>query len=73
VGLVPGGEISLTRSQWLDLLKWARHSESLPEDERLKIVRMGRLVRKDGKLGKKQQDQVREILSSAYALGYHSR
>jgi DNA-binding response OmpR family regulator len=73
VGLVPGGEISLTRSQWLDLLKWARHSESLPEDERLKIVRMGRLVRKDGKLGKKQQEQVREILSSAYALGYHSR
>jgi hypothetical protein len=70
--VVPGGDISLTRSQWLDLLKWARHSETISEDERLRIVRMGRLVQRDGKLGKKQQDQVREILSSAYALGYHS-
>ncbi|MEI7432819.1 MAG: response regulator [Methanomicrobiales archaeon] len=72
-GAVPGGDISLTRSQWLDLLKWARHSEAMSEDERLKIVRMGRLVQKDGKLGKKQQGQVREILSSAYARGYQSQ
>ncbi len=70
-GPLPGGDISFTRSQWLDLLKWARHTVTLSKDDRLKIVRMGRLVQKDGKLGKKQQDQVREILLSASALGYH--
>jgi DNA-binding response OmpR family regulator len=69
-GNVSGGDMSFTRGQWLDLLKWARHSEKISDEERLKIVRMGRLVQKDGKLAKKHQDQVREILSSASALGY---
>jgi hypothetical protein len=72
-GSVPGGDMSFTRGQWLDLLKWARHSEKISDEERLKIVRMGRLVQKDGKLAKKHQDQVREILSSASVLGYSPR
>jgi DNA-binding response OmpR family regulator len=73
----PGGtaqsdDISFSSTQWLDLLKWAHHSKDLPQDQRLKIVRMGRLIQKDRKLTKKQQEQVREILSSAAALGYRS-
>jgi DNA-binding response OmpR family regulator len=72
-GTVPGEDITFNSTQWLDLLKWAHHSGALSKDQRLKIVRMGRLIQKDRKLTKKQQEQVREILSLAGTLGYHSR
>ena len=69
---VPPSDISFTGSQWLDLLKWAHHSGALTQDQRQKIVRMGRLIQKDRKLTKRQQDQVREILSLVHSLGYNS-
>lgn len=71
VGTTPQEDLSFNSTQWLDLLKWAHHSDTLSKDQRLRIVRMGRLIQKDRKLTKKQQEQVREILSSAAALGYH--
>jgi DNA-binding response OmpR family regulator len=69
-GPVPGGRISFNRNDWINLLKWSHHSGALSQDQRLKIVRMGRLVQKDRKLTRKQQDQVREIIALVYALGY---
>jgi hypothetical protein len=69
-GQVPQGGFSFNRNQWMDLLKWAHHSEALSQDQRLKIVRMGRLIQKDRKLTKKQQDQIREIIAFVFALGY---
>jgi DNA-binding response OmpR family regulator len=69
-GPIPLGGISFSRNQWFDLLKWSHHSGAISQDQRLKIVRMGRLVQKDRKLTKKQQDQVREIIALVYALGY---
>jgi hypothetical protein len=54
----------------MDLLKWAHHSGALSQDQRLKIVRMGRLIQKDRKLTNKQQDQIREIIAFVYAMGY---
>ena len=69
-GQVPQGGFSFNRNQWMDLLKWAHHSGALSQDQRLKIVRMGRLIQKDRKLTKKQQDQIREIIAFVYALGY---
>ena len=72
-GIVPGDDISFNSKQWLDLLKWAHHSDALSHDQRLKILRMGRLIQKDQKLTKKQQDLVREILSVTNALGYQSQ
>ncbi|HVP95038.1 MAG TPA: response regulator [Methanoregulaceae archaeon] len=71
-GKGPAGEISFNSNQWLDLLKWVHHSDALSEDQRVKIIRMGRLIQKDRKLTKNQQDQVREILSLVHALGYNS-
>ena len=38
-----------------------------------RIIRMGRLIQKDRKLTKNQQDQVREILSLVNALGFQAR
>ena len=69
-GPVPGSGISFNRNQWIDLLKWAHHSGLLSHEQRLKIVRMGRLIQKDRKLTRKQQDHVREIIAQVYALGY---
>ena len=69
-GQVPPGGFSFNRNQWMDLLKWAHHSGALSQDQRLKIVRMGRLIQKDRKLTNKQQDQIREIIAFVYAMGY---
>ena len=69
-GQVPPGDISLDRSQWMDLIKWAHHSGDVSQDQRLKIVRMGRLIHKDRRMTKKHQDQIREVIAFAYALGY---
>ncbi|MDD1696040.1 MAG: response regulator [Methanoregula sp.] len=70
---VPAGGFSFNRNQWMDLLKWAHHSGALSQDQRLKIVRMGRLVQKDRKLTQKQQDQISEIIAFVYALGYRPK
>jgi DNA-binding response OmpR family regulator len=70
-GTPPSGDISFTSTQWLDLLKWAHHTDALSPNQRQKIVMMGRLVQKDGKLTKRQQEQIREILTFVYARGYH--
>ena len=69
-GQVHQDGFSFNRNQWMDLLKWAHHSGALSQDQRLKIFRMGRLIQKDRKLTKKQQDQIREIITFVYALGY---
>jgi DNA-binding response OmpR family regulator len=69
-GQVPQSGLSFNRNQWMDLLKWAHHSGALTQDQRLKIVRMGRLIQKDRKLTKKQQEQISEIIAFVYALGY---
>jgi DNA-binding response OmpR family regulator len=69
-GQVPQGGFSFNRNQWMDLLKWAHHSGALSQDQRLKIVRIGRLIQKDRKLTKKQQDQIREVIAFVYSLGY---
>jgi hypothetical protein len=60
----------LNRKQWFDLLKWAHHSTTLTHDQRLQIVRMGRLIQKDRKLTRKQEEQVKEMIALVQALGY---
>jgi hypothetical protein len=69
-GPVPPGTFSINRKQWFDLLKWAHHSTTLTHDQRLQIVRMGRLIQKDRKLTRKQEEQVKEMISLVQALGY---
>ena len=69
-GTPPAGIISFNRRQWFDLLKWAHHSKDLSHDQRLQIVRMGRLIQKDRKLTQKQEDQVRALIVLVQTLGY---
>jgi hypothetical protein len=65
-----GSAFSFDRSQWFELLKWAHQSGALSQDQRLQIVRMGRLIQKGRKLTNRQDEQVREILSLVHSLGY---
>jgi hypothetical protein len=69
-GPVPHVVFSFNRKQWFDLLKWAHHSTTLTHDQRLQIVRMGRLIQKDRKLTRKQEEQVKEMIVLVQALGY---
>lgn len=67
--VTPG--FSFNRAQWLDLLRWSHHSGALSQEQRMQIVRMGRLIQRGRRLTQKQEEQVREMLTLAQALGYH--
>jgi chromosome segregation ATPase len=61
---------AFNRAQWFDLLKWAHHSGTLTQEQRMQIVRMGRLIQKGRRLTQKQEEQVKEMLSLVRAQGY---
>ena len=67
---VAGQHVTFNRAQWLDLLKWSRHCEDLTQDQRMQIVRMGRLIQKGRKLTKNQGEQVQEMIALVQRLGY---
>ena len=69
-GAIPSPVFSFNRRQWLGLIKWAHHSGALSRDQRLQIIRMGRLIQKNRRLTREQEDQVREMISLVQALGY---
>ncbi|MDO9035282.1 MAG: hypothetical protein Q7U51_08780, partial [Methanoregula sp.] len=62
--------ISFNRQQWFDLLKWSHHSGALSHEQRMQIVRMGRLIQNGRKLTPKQDEQVREMMALVQTLGY---
>lgn len=66
----PTPEIAFNRAQWFDLLKWAHHSGTLTQDQRMQIVKMGRLIQKGRKLTRRQEEQVKEMLVLVQAQGY---
>ncbi len=65
-----GYGLSFNRQQWFDLLKWSHHSGALSQEQRMQIVRMGRLIQRGRKLTQKQDEQVREMLALVQTLGY---
>jgi ABC-type transporter Mla subunit MlaD len=67
---VYGPNIPFNRAQWLDLLKWSHHCDVLSQDQRMQIVRMGRLVQKGRKLTRKQEEQVMEMIALVQRMGY---
>jgi len=67
-----GQNIAFNRGQWLDLLKWSHHCEGLTQDQRMQIVRMGRLIQKGRKLTRRQEEQVMEMVMLVHKLGYRS-
>jgi len=67
---VSGQNVAFNRAQWLDLLKWSHHCDVLEPDQRMQIVRMGRLIQKGRKLTRKQEEQVLEMVALVQRLGY---
>jgi chromosome segregation ATPase len=69
---VPGSgpAITFNRTQWLNLLKWSHHCDVLSQDQRMQIVRMGRLVQKGRKLTRRQEEQVMEMIALVQRMGY---
>ena len=68
--LPANADTAFNRAQWLGLLKWSHHCDALPHDQRMQIVRMGRLIQKGRVLTKKQEEQILEIVAVAQRLGY---
>jgi DNA-binding response OmpR family regulator/predicted nucleic acid-binding Zn-ribbon protein len=67
---VSGEGTAFDREQWLDMLRWSHHCDTLTQDQRMQIVRMGRLIQKGRKLTKKQEEQVVEMIALVRRLGY---
>ena len=67
---IPFSGVAFNRAQWFDLLKWAHHSGTLTQEQRMQIVKMGRLIQKGRKLTRKQDEQVKEMLALVQAQGY---
>jgi hypothetical protein len=65
-----GQNIVFDRTAWLNLLKWSHHCDALEPDQRMNIVRLGRLIQKGRKLTKNQEEQVLELITLVKSLGY---
>lgn len=64
---------TFNRAQWFDLLKWSHHAGTLSQEQRMQIVRMGRLIQQGRKLTPKQEEQVMEMILLAQAQGFKFR
>ena len=63
-------DVAFNRAQWLDLLKWSHHCDVLEPEQRMQIVRMGRLIQKGRRLTRHQEEQVLEMITLVKRLGY---
>jgi len=65
-----GQNIVFDRTAWLNLLKWSHHCDALEPEQRMHIVRLGRLIQKGRKLTKNQEEQVLDLITLVKSLGY---
>jgi len=64
------GSMRFDRRQWFDLIKWAHNTSSLSREEKLRFVRLGRLIQNGRNLNPRQEDQVSELVALAHSMGY---
>ncbi|MGD0534095.1 MAG: response regulator [Methanoregula sp.] len=64
---------AFSRQQWFDLLKWAHNADALTHEDRLRIVKLGRLLQKGRRLTGRQETQLEELVTLAYAKGYRPK
>src|SRR5208283_1620927 len=67
------GAPTFSRQQWFELVKWAHNTETLSHDERIRIVKLGRLIQKGRVLTRRQEAQLAELMLLARAKGYRPR
>lgn len=64
---------AFSRQQWFDLMKWAHSAASLSHDDRIRFVKLGRLIQKGRQLTRRQEAQLAELMVLAHAKGYRQR
>ncbi|MEN6444171.1 MAG: response regulator [Methanoregula sp.] len=65
--------LQFNRGHWFELVKWAHSTPTLSHEEKLRIVRIGRLIQRGGRLTPHQEEQVSDIIALACSRGYISR
>ena len=70
----PAGNVVISRDRWLDIIKWAHHTEALtPEDRRgliADLMRLSKLVQKGRHLTNRQDEEIRIVVARVQSLGY---
>jgi hypothetical protein len=70
----PSGSTTISRDRWLDIIKWAHHSESLKEEDRKALIsdlmRLSKLVQKGRHLTNRQDQDIRALVARVQSLGY---
>jgi len=61
---------TFSRQQWFDLVRWAHNADSLSHEDRIRIVKLGRLIQKGRLLTHRQESQLAELMTLAHAKGY---
>ena len=64
------GSPSFSRQQWFDLMKWAHNAEALSHEDRIRFIKLGRLIQKGRRLTGRQDAQLAELVTLAHAMGY---
>jgi hypothetical protein len=72
-GQVPDGIPAFSRQQWFDLMKWAHNANALTHEDRIRIVKLGRLLQKGRRLTGQQEAKLEELVTLAWARGYRPK
>jgi hypothetical protein len=51
-------------------MKWAHNSEALSHEDRIRFIKLGRLIQKGRRLTRRQEAQLAELVTLAHAMGY---
>ncbi|OPY38276.1 MAG: DNA-binding response regulator CreB [Methanoregula sp. PtaU1.Bin051] len=70
----PSGDIVISRDRWLDITKWAHHTDSVTEEQRKDLIanlmRLSKLVQKGRHLTNRQEQEIRALIARVQSLGY---
>ena len=70
---MPAGGPAFSRQQWFDLMKWAHNADALTHEDRIRIVKLGRLLQKGRRMTGRQEAQLEELVTLALARGYRPK
>jgi len=71
---VPGAGMVISRDRWLDITKWAHHTNAVTEEQRKDLIanlmHLSKLVQKGRHLTNRQDQEIRALVARVQSLGY---
>jgi hypothetical protein len=68
------GDLTISRDRWMDIIKWAHHTESIGDEQRkdllANLMRLSKLVQKGRHLTNRQEQEIRVLVARVQGLGY---